>query len=133
MSRENVELILEGVARFNAGDRAFLAAQLHPDAEIHSRFSMALGDEPYRGPEGVGAWMDELDRTFEEFLISHDDVRDLGDRVLALGHVQLRARESGLATQLPMGWLYEVRDGKLSSLLFFSSHAEALAAAGLDR
>jgi ketosteroid isomerase-like protein len=132
LSSENVELIREGVERFNAGDRGFLAAQMHPDAEIHSRFSMALGEEPYRGPDGVRAWMEELDRSFDQFFITHDDVRDLGDRVLALGHVQLRARESGLAMQQPMGWIDEVRDGKLSRLLFFTSHAEALAAAGVE-
>jgi ketosteroid isomerase-like protein len=133
MSQANVELIMRGIERFNAGDRNFLAAQLHPDAEIHSRFGTAFGQDPYRGEQGVRDWMDELDRSFESFRITHDEVRDLGDRVLALGQVEIRARGSGIEMTQPMGWVYEVEGGKLTRLLFFSTHAEALAAAGIER
>jgi ketosteroid isomerase-like protein len=57
---------------------------------------------------------------------------DLGDRVLVLGRVRARGRESGVELDSPLGWVFTVRGGKLAKAEGFLSRAQALEAAGLS-
>jgi ketosteroid isomerase-like protein len=59
------------------------------------------------------------------------EFRDLGDRVLAFGHLRARGHESGVEVDSPMGWVITVRRGKLIKAEGFLSRADALEAAGL--
>jgi ketosteroid isomerase-like protein len=132
MSQKNVELARDLFKLWRARnyDRFLLAA--HPDVEIFSRFA-SVGGEPYRGPEGVRTWTAEIEQSFGKFEVRADDFRDLGgDRILALGAIDLEGRTSGIEIEQPMGWLFELRDGKLARIFFYSSHAEALEAVGLS-
>ena len=55
-----------------------------PDIELLSRFG-SLAGEPYRGHLGVREWLADIQQSFERFDLWLDDVRDLGDDVLAIG------------------------------------------------
>jgi ketosteroid isomerase-like protein len=59
-------------------------------------------------------------------------VRDLGDDVLALGGIELRARGSGLDMKEPMGWVFEFREGRVERMRFYAKPSEALEAMGLS-
>ena len=59
------------------------------------------------------------------------DIRDLGDRVLVLGHVRGRGRVSGAEVDDRWAWIVELREGRAASLRGFLDHLEALEAAGL--
>jgi ketosteroid isomerase-like protein len=131
MSQENVELVREGFARWNQGDYDFFFDSAAPDIELLSRFGSLTG-EPYRGHRGVRERLADLEQSFERFDLWLDDVRDLGDDVLALGGIELRARGSGLDLKEPMGWLFEIRDGRVARMWFYSHPAEALEAVGLS-
>ena len=102
-----------------------------PDVEIYSRFA-SLGGEPYRGREGLTRWIAEIEATFGRFDVTTDDFRDLEDSVLILGSIRLQGKGSGIEMDQPMGWLFELEDGKLARMRFYSSHAEALEASGLE-
>lgn len=128
MSRENVELARELFEQWSARNYEFLFESAHPDVEIYSRFA-SLGGEPFRGPEGVVQWIAEIEQSFGQFKVRTDDFLDLGDRVLVLGGIDLEGKASGIEIEQPMGWLLELRDGKLARMHFYSSHAEAREAA----
>ena len=130
MSQENVELVREGFARWNEGDHDFLFNSAAPDIELLSRFGSLTG-EPYRGHEGVREWLADIEQSFERFELWLDDVGDLGEDVLAIGGINMRARGSGLDMNQPMGWVVEFRDGRVARMRFFATPAEALAAVGL--
>jgi ketosteroid isomerase-like protein len=130
MSQENVELVREGFARWNEGDYDFFFDDTASDIELFSRFGSLTG-EPYRGHRGVREWLADIQQSFERFDLWLDDVRDLGDDVLALGGIELRARGSGLDMTEPMGWVFEFRDGRVARMRFYASPAEALEAVGL--
>jgi ketosteroid isomerase-like protein len=131
MSQENVELIREGFARWRAGDREFLLANAAPDVELYSRFGSLTG-EPYRGHDGVRAWLAELRENFERFDVSLDELREAGDdRVVALGGISFRARGSGIDMDERLGWVFELRNGRVRRMLFYSSPSEALEAVGV--
>jgi ketosteroid isomerase-like protein len=131
MSRENLALIREGYARWRAGDWEFFVANAAPDVELYSRFGSLTG-EPYRGPDGVRAWFAELRENFERFDAWLDDLREAGDdRVVALGGISFRARGSGIDMDERLGWVFELRNGRVRRMLFYSSPSEALEAVGL--
>ena len=130
MSQENVELVREGFARWNQGDYDFLFRSAAPDIELFSRFGGLTG-EPYRGDEGVRQWLADIQESFERFDLWLDEVRDLGDEVLAIGGINMRARGSGVDLKEPMGWVLEFRDGRVARMRFYAQPAEALEAVGL--
>jgi ketosteroid isomerase-like protein len=133
MSQENVELARDLFELWNARNYDQFLMRAHPDVEIFSRFASLGGEPSYRGPEGVRTWIAEAEQSFGKFEVRPDDFRDLGgDRVLALGAIDLEGRTSGIEIEQPMGWLLELRDGKLVRMFFYSSHAEALEAVGLS-
>jgi ketosteroid isomerase-like protein len=136
MSQENVEIVRQGVARWRVGDDDvlldFLITNSTPDIELYSRFGGFSG-EPYRGHDGVRAWVADIRENFERFDPWLDEARPVGDdRVLAFGGIRFRARESGVDMAERMGWVYEFRDGLLRRMIFYGSSSEALGAVGLS-
>jgi ketosteroid isomerase-like protein len=59
------------------------------------------------------------------------EYRDLGDRVIAFGHINARGRESGLEIDSPTGWVFTVRNGRVVKAEGFLNRADTLEAAGL--
>ena len=99
MSHENVEVVRRVVARWGADDYDvlldFLISIAAPDIELYSRFG-GLSGEPYRGHDGVRAWVADIRENFERFGPWLDEARAVGeDRVVVLGGIKGRARESG--------------------------------------
>jgi ketosteroid isomerase-like protein len=135
VAQDNVELVHEGYARWRAGDYDllldFLLANAAPDIEVYSRFGGFSGT-PYRGHDGLRAWLAEIQETFERFAPWVDEAREVGDvRVVAIGGISFRARESGVDMAERLGWVYEFRDGRLRRMMFYASPREALEAVGL--
>jgi ketosteroid isomerase-like protein len=136
MSQENVELVRQGHARWRAGDYDalldFLISSSAPDIELYSRFGGFSG-EPYRGHDGVRAWIADIQENFDRFDPWLDEARAAGDdRVVAFGGIRFRARESGVDMAERMGWVYEFRNGLVRRMMFYGSSSEALEAAGLS-
>jgi ketosteroid isomerase-like protein len=130
VSRESVELVREGFARLTPGGSEFFIRNTTPDVELFSRFGSLTG-EPYRGHAGVREWLAEMEQNFELFEPWWDELRDLGDKVLALGGVRFRARGSGLEMEDPMGWVFELREGQVARIRFYDRPKDALRAVGL--
>ena len=128
MSQENVELVRGWFERWNRRDREIVEDEVHPDMRVISR----LQREPFRGPEGLRRWMEEIDEQFQEWELLTDEWRDAGDRVVVIGRIRLQGRESGVGFDQPAGWIVEVRDGRLFSLQTFVEPEEALRVAGLE-
>jgi hypothetical protein len=59
------------------------------------------------------------------------EIRDLGESVLVLGHLEVSGRTSGIESSQEFGQLVSFRAGKILRSQDFLTHAEALEAAGL--
>ena len=135
MAQQNVDLIRAGYARWQAGDYDllldFFLANAAPDIELYSRLGDFMG-APYRGNDGLRAWLAEIQENFVQFEPWLDEVRDAGDdRLVAIGGIRFRARESGIDMAERLGWVYEFRNGRLSRMMFYGSPGEALEAVGM--
>jgi ketosteroid isomerase-like protein len=128
MSQENVEFARSVFNRWNAGERRFPDAEIHPDVVLVSRI---LG-RAVRGRAGVRRYLREIDEQFDEWTMSIDDWRDAGDYVAALGRIRLHGRRSGVALDQRVGILFEIRDGQLLRFeTFLDEPGDALRVAGL--
>ena len=85
----------------------------------------------YRGHEGVRELVRDIDEAFAE-AVEIVEIRDLGDRVLAIGRLRARGKASGADTESPIGFLADFRNAKLTRVLSYLDPKEALEAAGLS-
>jgi ketosteroid isomerase-like protein len=135
MSKRNVDLVRDGYARWQAGDYDllldFFLANAAPDIEVYSRLGDFMG-APYRGHDGLRAWLAEIQENFVHFEPWLDEARDAGgDRIVATGGIRFQARESGIDMAERLGWVYEFRNGRVSRMMFYGSPSEALEAVGM--
>jgi ketosteroid isomerase-like protein len=135
MAQQNVDLVRDGYARWQAGDYDllldFFLANAAPDIELYSRLGDFMG-APYRGHDGLRAWLAEIQENFVHFEPWLDEARDAGgDRIVATGGIRFQARESGIDMAERLGWVYEFRNGRLSRMMFYGSPGEALEAVGI--
>ena len=134
MSRENVDAFRRAVEAYNRRDVEALVADAHPDIEWRPAILMKLSgkDTVYRGHDGVRQLMRDIDDTLAEIHVEFPEVRDLGDQVLAVGRIQTRGKASGIATEAPVGYVADFRDGKFVRVRTYLNPGEALEAAGLE-
>jgi uncharacterized protein len=130
MSRENVETLRRAFEAWNAGDLDGVARLFSPQAEFIPLRSLLEG-VPYRGPDGIRQFARDAAEEWEFLRVTPDEFRDLGDRVLMLGHFDGRGRASGMDVRFPVGWVAEVFEGKITRMRSYSDPHEALAAVGL--
>jgi ketosteroid isomerase-like protein len=131
MSEENVELFQRALEGYNRRDIEAMLEIWHPEAEWYPFTAQVEGDDAYHGREGLKQWWANVDATFEELDASIEEIRDLGDAVLALGRLRAQFR-SGVILDTEIGWLTRYRDGLAVWGRAYQSHVEALEAAGLS-
>ena len=76
--------------------------------------------------------MEDLDQVFTGRDVQCTEFRDLGDRLVALGQVHGRGKESGADMDSQIGFVVDFRDGLIVRLSDYFDHESALAAAGLS-
>ncbi len=131
MSNENLDLlrrINDGTNRGEMSDMDFRAF-FHPDVEFLPLRAATEG--AYHGIAGIERFVADTEATFEKFE-PHVEYLDLGERVLAWGTIHVRARQSGIDTDIPVGHVVEFRDGKIVRWQSWDSKEKALKAVGLE-
>ena len=134
MSQRNVETFKRGSDAANRRDAEDLLAVLDPEVEWHPAMAAVLEGEAkvYRGHEGVRAWLRDQEEAFAESRIDYSEIRALGERIVAIGRLRTRGKESGAELESPVGWVVEFKDGKVINAKAYLDPAEALEAAGLS-
>jgi len=129
MSQENVEAFRRGADAISRGDVVDIPQLVHPEAVFEPLRSATEG--PYVGHEGMRRFIADTEEMFEVFQISYTDFRDLGDRLVAIGSIRMRGRESGVETDVPSAAIVEYVDGLLFRYKDYGQARLALDAAGL--
>ena len=134
MSQKNLEAFKRGSDAANRRDIEGLLAVLDPEVEWHPAMAALLGGETtvYRGHEGVRAWLRDQEESFVESRIDYSEIRSLGERVVAIGRLRTRGKESGAEIESPVGWVVEFKNGKVIHAKAYLDPKAALEAAGLS-
>ena len=131
MSQENVEIAKRATDALNRRDWHAFYELITDDFEWLPAMPGAVQDIAYRGREEFAAYVHEVEETWEYLRAVMEEFRDLGDRVLLLGHMEGRGRASSVPVSTPVAEIMDFRDGKLSRDRVLLDHAEAVRAAGL--
>jgi ketosteroid isomerase-like protein len=132
MSQENVEIVRQSLEAYASGEVEEMLAHVDAEAELHSAIIGGAEAKVFRGHDGFRRWFAETRESFEELSTELTEYRDLGDRIVAFGHIHARGRGSGLEIDSPTGWVFTVRRGKVVRAEGFLSRSETLEAAGLS-
>jgi uncharacterized protein len=131
VSEQNVETVRRSWDAFNRGD---LDAFFTDTAE-----ELEFEEDPTLPEAGIFRGRDEISayiKSFQEGMADHrfevEELRDLGDGVLALLHETGRGTSSGIDVEQRSAFLYEFRDGVIVRVRAFLDRSEALARLGLD-
>jgi limonene-1,2-epoxide hydrolase len=131
MSEEHMELVRRVFENRNVAEigETEVRSIFHADVEFLPRRAATEG--AYRGIAGIEKFRADTDQVFEKFEV-HYELLDLGERIVAWGKIDVRARASGIEVDVPMGGVFEFRDGKIVRWEDFGSKDHALKAVGLE-
>lgn len=126
MSEENVQLVRRIYAAWDSDEsaREFISADVE---YVNPTYAVEGGTRQGRKSFSV------VRDTYEDFKTRVERVIDAGgDDVVVLARYTASGRGSGVPLEGEHGYVWTVRDGQAIRFRWFSSHAEALEAAGLS-
>jgi ketosteroid isomerase-like protein len=133
--QENVEFILDGYARINAGWRGPEGYEelgiWHPDGEYH----VAREDPDSTIHRGIGAIARHVAGWYEvypDLKVEPVEVKARGDLVFAWVRFSGHGAGSGVPIEMELAHVFTMRDGKVAQLVGYMDKAEGLEAAGLS-
>jgi ketosteroid isomerase-like protein len=130
VSGQNVEAVRRAWDAFNRGDLEGFFADAAADVEFEEdpAFPEAAA---FRGREQIRAYLASFQEAMADHHFEVEELRDLGDRVLALLHEKARGTSSGADVDQRPAFLYEFRGGLIVRVRAYLDRAEGLAAVGL--
>ena len=129
MSQENVEVVRAAIEAMNRRDIEGVLRLMDPEVRFEHRLAALQGK--FVGLDGLSGWLADLVEHFDAWQIHCPDIRDLDDRVLALGTIRATGKGSGAETELPFTVVARFRDGRITDFTDFGDKVQALEAAGL--
>jgi serine phosphatase RsbU (regulator of sigma subunit)/ketosteroid isomerase-like protein len=122
--REAVERLFEA---FNRRDADEIVALCHERMEFFPvGTAEAIGrTAPYVGPDGLRDYLGDVDRAWEELLITPTAIERHGGSLLVRGRVHVRSRELGIR-DLPMAWVWDLAGGRFTRGEVFPDLDQAL-------
>ena len=129
MPADHIEAFLRGVDAINRLDAAAALALTHEEGVFEPLRAETEG--AFVGEEGMRRFLADTAETFDLFKALYTDVRDLGDgRLLAIGTIRMRGRESGVEQDVPSAAIVEFRDGRMWRYKDYGDARTALQMAG---
>ena len=132
MSQENVERVRAAIDGYNREGPESFFALLDPEVEwITDRSD--LGRTTSHGLDGVRKSFEELYEAVPDLQFEINELRDAGERVIALGQLRGRFRATGIEGRHPIGLVLTVgASGKLVRYESFLDPLKALESVGLS-
>jgi ketosteroid isomerase-like protein len=130
VEERNVRFVVDGYARFNAGERVPELWFFTPDAEFH-----ASREDPdaavHRGLDAVkrqyAAWVE----SYPDLTVEPLEARGKDDKVFLWVRFSGHGGGSGAPVEMELAHVLTMRDGRAARIAEYSDRAEALRAAGL--
>jgi ketosteroid isomerase-like protein len=101
------------------------------DTQVVFEPQVAELEGAYVGHDGIRAFITTIGDLYEGFQVRLQDLRDLGDRVLALGTASSIGKGSGIKQEAPLAIVVSFRDGRITHFKDYGDKDQALEAVGL--
>src|SRR3954462_6135043 len=126
----NADIVRELFDAFGRRDTAAVLALADPDIVFTPPTGRLAGRaEPYRGHDGLRAYLADVARVGQELRSEPDD--DLGADARVLGAGGVWAGGGGRVIDAPAGWVWRLRDGLVVEGRVYETRRGAYEAAGL--
>ena len=130
MSEQNVDAFFRSLEGFQRCDFDVWINSFAEDGEFVPQRAPIQGT--YTGKASLRGFLADNAENFDVFHPWYEDVRDLGDRVLALGKLRIQGKEGGVAIEVPSSLVITYRGGKVVRFEDFGERRKALRAVGLS-
>ena len=126
MSPPIIAVVRQAYRAFAERELPTLRRLAHPDVEVRTVTGMlAARQEPYRGHEGLEAYLDDVARVWDELELHPAEFHPLdSERVLVLGRVL--ARRGSALHDSPSAWVWTVREGLVVAVEVYGDAEAAL-------
>jgi hypothetical protein len=131
MSRANVEVVRRVHEAAMRRDVDTVLALYDPDVELDASRVQIVGQNEYRGHDGLRRFFGEWHEAWESIDYSFEELIDAGDRVISVVTRRARGRASGADVQWPLALVWTLREGRVTRLAWFPSRDDALEAVGV--
>jgi uncharacterized protein len=134
MSQENAEAFQRAAEAFNRGDIDAVLEAFDPEVEWHAVFQVMLGGAATvcKGRADIREYIRELEEGFAEMHLQLGEFRDLGERLIVIGRVAGRGRNSGAEIDAPIVFVADYKAGRIFRMADYLDPDKALEAAGLS-
>jgi ketosteroid isomerase-like protein len=123
----DIEVVKAMFAAFAARDVDAVLALADAEIELTAVTGEHAGrTDPYRGHAGMRQYFRDVASVWEELRLTPRDFRASGDVILVTGKVSARSRSRTVTGST--GWIWRVRDGKVTYIRVYASAADATAA-----
>jgi ketosteroid isomerase-like protein len=127
----NVEIVQRIFTAFEQRDADAVVALCVPDVLFEPVTAhVAAGGDPYRGHDGMRAYIADVARVWQELRPSPDEFRE-GDGGIVVATGRVYAWGAGRVVDSPAGWLFRLRGGRMAYGRIFETASGALEAAGM--
>jgi ketosteroid isomerase-like protein len=126
-----VEIVRQVFAAFEERDAEAVIALCAADIVFEPVTArVAAGGEPYRGHDGMRAYLADVARVWQELRPAPDEFRE-GDGGIVVATGRIYAWGAGRVVDSPAGWLWRIQGGQLAYGRIFETAGGALEAAGM--
>lgn len=129
ISQENVDSFLRDLEAFQRGDFEVWIESFAENGEFIPQRTPIGGS--YRGHAGLRKFLTDNAENFDLFHPTYDEVRSVGDRVIALGKTRLRGKGDGVEIEVPSALVITYREGKVVRFEDLADREKALESLGL--
>jgi ketosteroid isomerase-like protein len=126
MSPRAEDLAWQAYHAFEARDLESFLDLLDPDVEVVPILGSELAGTVYQGHDGIRDWWDNYFAVFRNPGVIVEEIRDLGDRAIAVMRFRGDADTGEASPDLRVWTVTEFRDDKIVAWRTYRSEAEAL-------
>src|ERR1700730_11447694 len=131
MSQRNVELVRKSFEAHSAGGIE-AALRFYAEDFVWDPGPNWIEDRVYRGHDGARALDAIFTQTFHDYVLEVHEIRDFGDRILALYEALGTVKGSGAAIRQPIGIVVsDFRDGTIGRVRSYFGWQDAREGVGL--
>jgi ketosteroid isomerase-like protein len=130
MGSNNIQLARDAITAWNRREPDIWTRYATPDFEWLPAGPAAVETDVYHGHAEAAVGVTTAFETFELFEFEGDDVRDLGDGALWLGHLRTRGGASGVEFEREFALQFTIAGERFTRVRGHASWADALKAAG---
>jgi ketosteroid isomerase-like protein len=131
VSQDNVEIVRQLWSAWQRDGFGIVPELMDPEIEyVNPPYAVEPGTR--RGYDEFAAAARSLREVYADHEITDARLREIGDRVLVTATVTTRSRANAIPISAGRGYVFDVRDGKITRFAWFNDPADAIRAVGLE-